>query len=348
MGSPTPSRAGPTSTEPRLPETTTIDRARLDRLATRGRPRRRIARGRRRPPRPRRRQGRIAERRTQPARRAARGVRGARGRRGAPARARVPHLDPGDRRRPRPPASWRSSGSRRPSGSAASGACSAGACASSSPTGSPAHGGTGDRLVVLAGPTAVGKGTVASYIRRHHPDVRLSRLGDDARAPARRGRGRALLLRRRRRVRPHGRGGASSSSGRPCTTPTATARRAGRSRRRSPPATACCSRSTSRARGRCARAMPEATLVFLLPPTWDELVRRLVGRGTERPAEQQRRLETAKVELAAVRRVRSPGREPRRRRGRARGRRLDEAPQGSALSCPGRKFPRTDGAHVPF
>ena len=48
------------------------------------------------------------------------------------------------------------------------------------------------------------------------------------------------------------------------------------------------------------RAMPDATLVFLLPPSWDELVRRLVGRGTESPTEQQRRLETAKVELAAV------------------------------------------------
>ncbi|HET8957878.1 MAG TPA: guanylate kinase, partial [Microcella sp.] len=47
------------------------------------------------------------------------------------------------------------------------------------------------------------------------------------------------------------------------------------------------------------RAMPEAVLVFLLPPTWDELVRRLIGRGTESPAEQARRLETAKVELAA-------------------------------------------------
>ena len=46
-------------------------------------------------------------------------------------------------------------------------------------------------------------------------------------------------------------------------------------------ARACCSRSTCRARGRCAQAMPEATLVFLLPPSWDELVRRLVGRGTE-------------------------------------------------------------------
>jgi guanylate kinase len=46
-------------------------------------------------------------------------------------------------------------------------------------------------------------------------------------------------------------------------------------------------------------SMPEALLVFLKPPSWDELVRRLVGRGTE-PAEViARRLETAKVELAA-------------------------------------------------
>jgi guanylate kinase len=46
-------------------------------------------------------------------------------------------------------------------------------------------------------------------------------------------------------------------------------------------------------------SMPEARLIFLLPPTWEELVRRLIGRGTEDAAEQQRRLETAKVELAA-------------------------------------------------
>jgi guanylate kinase len=47
------------------------------------------------------------------------------------------------------------------------------------------------------------------------------------------------------------------------------------------------------------KAFPEARLVFLLPPTWDELVRRLVGRGTEGPQERERRLETARVELAA-------------------------------------------------
>lgn len=45
--------------------------------------------------------------------------------------------------------------------------------------------------------------------------------------------------------------------------------------------------------------MPEALLVFLAPPSWQELVNRLVGRGTESEQERTRRLETAKVELAA-------------------------------------------------
>lgn len=46
-------------------------------------------------------------------------------------------------------------------------------------------------------------------------------------------------------------------------------------------------------------AMPDAQFVFLAPPSWDELVRRLVGRGTEDAAERERRLATARVELAA-------------------------------------------------
>lgn len=45
--------------------------------------------------------------------------------------------------------------------------------------------------------------------------------------------------------------------------------------------------------------MPSAILVFLAPPSWDELVRRLTARGTETPDEQQRRLETATAELEA-------------------------------------------------
>ncbi len=47
--------------------------------------------------------------------------------------------------------------------------------------------------------------------------------------------------------------------------------------------------------------MPDARFVFLAPPSWDELVRRLVGRGTEGAEERERRLATARVELAAER-----------------------------------------------
>jgi guanylate kinase len=47
------------------------------------------------------------------------------------------------------------------------------------------------------------------------------------------------------------------------------------------------------------QSMPEAQLVFLAPPSWDELVRRLTGRGTEAPDVIERRLTAAKVELAA-------------------------------------------------
>jgi guanylate kinase len=44
---------------------------------------------------------------------------------------------------------------------------------------------------------------------------------------------------------------------------------------------------------------PDARFVFLAPPSWEELIRRLVGRGTESAVQQQRRLETARAELAA-------------------------------------------------
>jgi guanylate kinase len=47
-------------------------------------------------------------------------------------------------------------------------------------------------------------------------------------------------------------------------------------------------------------AWPHARFVFLAPPSWDELVRRLVGRGTETAEQRERRLETARRELAAA------------------------------------------------
>ncbi|RMI38080.1 guanylate kinase [Streptomyces triticirhizae] len=46
-------------------------------------------------------------------------------------------------------------------------------------------------------------------------------------------------------------------------------------------------------------SMPDARLVFLAPPSWDELVRRLTGRGTEPPEVIERRLAVARTELAA-------------------------------------------------
>jgi guanylate kinase len=44
---------------------------------------------------------------------------------------------------------------------------------------------------------------------------------------------------------------------------------------------------------------PEAVLIFLAPPSVDELIRRLVGRGTEDPATIEARLAAARDELAA-------------------------------------------------
>lgn len=45
---------------------------------------------------------------------------------------------------------------------------------------------------------------------------------------------------------------------------------------------------------------PNGIFVFVRPPSWDELVRRLDERGTEDLAERERRLETARAELAAA------------------------------------------------
>jgi guanylate kinase len=44
---------------------------------------------------------------------------------------------------------------------------------------------------------------------------------------------------------------------------------------------------------------PDARFVFLAPPSWEELIRRQVGRGTESAVQRERRLETARAEMAA-------------------------------------------------
>ncbi|MDO5034089.1 MAG: guanylate kinase [Actinomycetaceae bacterium] len=45
--------------------------------------------------------------------------------------------------------------------------------------------------------------------------------------------------------------------------------------------------------------MPDAHMIFLAPPSWDELVSRLRGRGSETEEEMERRLQTARLEMEA-------------------------------------------------
>ena len=156
------------------------------------------------------------------------------------------------------------------------------------------------RLVVLAGPTAVGKGTVAAYVREHFPEVWLSvsmttrtpRPGevdgvhyhfvDDAEFERLREAGEFLEW-----AVVHGR----AKYGTP-RRPVEEAIAAGR------PAMLEIDLQGAR---QVRRTMPEALFVFLEPPSWEELVRRLVGRGTETEEERAVRLATARHELAAAR-----------------------------------------------
>ena len=156
----------------------------------------------------------------------------------------------------------------------------------------------GAGVTVLAGPTAVGKGTVSAYIREHYPQVWLS------------------VSATTRAARPGEEDGVHYFF----TTPEEFdglverdemlewalvhgAHRYGTRRDRVMDAVAAgrpvLLEIDLQGARQVRRSMPEATFVFLAPPSWDVLVARLVGRGTEGPAEQRRRLETARLELAA-------------------------------------------------
>ncbi|HEX6151259.1 guanylate kinase [Nocardioides sp.] len=155
-----------------------------------------------------------------------------------------------------------------------------------------------NRLVVLAGPTAVGKGTVAAEIREHHPEIWISvsvttrrpRPGEvdgvhywfvsdeefDRMVEADELLEWAVVHRAARYGTP---------------------RRAVEERL----ATGIPSLLEIDLQGarQVRETMPDALFVFLKPPSWEELVRRLTGRGTESLEEQRRRLETAQQEMAA-------------------------------------------------
>ena len=156
------------------------------------------------------------------------------------------------------------------------------------------------RLVVLAGPTAVGKGTVATAVRERHPDVWISvsattrppRPGEvdgvhywfvsdeefDALVAEDQLLEWAVVHKAARYGTPRRPVEEALAAGRP----------------------AMLEIDLQGAR-QVRRTMPGALFVFLKPPSWEELVRRLVGRGTEDEEERTRRLETAREELAAER-----------------------------------------------
>jgi guanylate kinase len=154
------------------------------------------------------------------------------------------------------------------------------------------------RLTVLAGPTAVGKGTVAAYVREHHPEVWISVSATTRRPRPGEEHGRhywfvtdeefdrmvaddellewAVVHRAARYGTPRLPVAEALATGRPALL------------------------EIDLQGARQVRAsMPEALFVFLKPPSWEELVRRLVGRGTESAEERERRLDTARAELAA-------------------------------------------------
>ena len=155
------------------------------------------------------------------------------------------------------------------------------------------------RLAVLAGPTAVGKGSVAAWIREHRPDVWIS-VSATTRPP----RPGEVDGRHYRFVSEeeferlqqageflesalvHGRAWYGT-----LRTPLLEALARG--------VPALLEIDLQGAR-QVRQSMPEALLVFLAPPSWEELLRRLAGRGTESQAERDARLRTAREEMVAA------------------------------------------------
>ncbi|MEX5259855.1 guanylate kinase [Kocuria sp. CPCC 205263] len=153
-------------------------------------------------------------------------------------------------------------------------------------------------LTVLAGPTAVGKGTVSTYVRDHYPQVWLS-VSATTRDP-RPGEidGTHYFFVSDEEFDAMARDGqllewaVVHNSHRYGTLRSTVEQALGRG------LSVLLEIDLQGAR-QIRNTMPEANFVFLAPPSWDEMVARLVGRGTETAAEQRVRLETAKLELAA-------------------------------------------------
>jgi guanylate kinase len=153
------------------------------------------------------------------------------------------------------------------------------------------------RLTVLSGPSGVGKSTVAAALRRDHPEIWISVSVTTRRPRPREVNGREYHFVDEREF---GRLVAAGEllewaefAGHKYGTPREPVRR-----RIVAGLPTLLEIDLAGAR-QVRKSMDDAVLVFLAPPSWDELVRRLTGRGTESPEVIERRLAVAKEELAA-------------------------------------------------
>ena len=161
---------------------------------------------------------------------------------------------------------------------------------------------TGGRLIVLTGPTAVGKGTVEAALLAKHPEVWVS-VSATTREP-RPGEVNGVnywFMSEAEFVRKEQEGKFLETAvvhgmahyGTPLQ-PVLDHLAAN-----TPTILEIDLQGARRVKQKASQMGLDVVYVFIAPPSYEELVRRLIGRGTENEEQRAKRLETAKVELAA-------------------------------------------------
>ena len=161
---------------------------------------------------------------------------------------------------------------------------------------------TGGRLIVLTGPTAVGKGTVEAALLAKHPEVWVSvsattgepRPGEvngvnywfmsEAEFVRKEQEGKFLETAVVHGMAHYGTPLQPVLDHLAANTPTILE---------------IDLQGARRVKQKASQMGLDVVYVFIAPPSYEELVRRLIGRGTENEEQRAKRLETAKVELAA-------------------------------------------------